>query len=132
MSKAKFGTAINCMDGRVQLPVMQWMKENYNVDYIDTVTEAGPDGILSHKLTKEIESVKSRVLISVEAHGSRIVAIVGHHDCAGNPVSKEEHWRHIKKAANVIRSWDLPVTVIGLWVNAQWQVEVVEIPESVS
>jgi len=31
----KFATAINCMDGRVQLPVINWLMENLSVDYVD-------------------------------------------------------------------------------------------------
>ncbi len=29
MSQGTFGTAINCMDGRVQEPVARWLKEHY-------------------------------------------------------------------------------------------------------
>ena len=43
----KFATALNCMDGRVQLPVIRWGKENYSVDVVDAITEAGMNGILS-------------------------------------------------------------------------------------
>ena len=63
--------------------------------------------------------------ISVEAHGSKVVAVAGHHDCAGNPVTEEEHRRHILRAVETVRSWGFPVTIVGLWVNSNWQVEVV-------
>jgi carbonic anhydrase len=50
--------------------------------------------------------------------------IVGHHDCAGNPVSKEQHLKHIKKSVEKIESWNFKVIkVIGLWVNDKWKVE---------
>ncbi len=129
MSKGKFGTAINCIDGRVQLPVIKWLKENYYLDYIDMITEPGPEKVLSHG--EEIESLKSKVLISVKAHSSNIIAIVGHHDCAGNPVSKEEQLDQIRKAVQVIRSWNLKAIqkVIGLWVDDGWKIEVVDISE---
>lgn len=39
----QFVTAINCMDGRVQEPVIKWMKEKYNATYVDMITEAGPN-----------------------------------------------------------------------------------------
>lgn len=129
MSRDKFGTAINCIDGRVQLPVFKWLKEKYYLDFIDMITEPGPDKVLSQGRAEEIELLKSKVLISIKAHGSDIITIAGHYDCAGNPVSKEEHWNQIRKAVQVIRSWNLPVKVIGIWVNENWEIEVVDIKE---
>jgi len=54
-----------------------------------------------------------------------VVALAGHHDCAANPVPAAAHWEQIREGLQVIRFWNLPVTVIGLWVNEHWQVEVV-------
>ncbi len=121
--KGKFGTAVNCMDGRVQLPVIQWLKGEYGLDYIDMVTEPGPDGLLAGNKPGAVEAIRSRVLISVRAHGSRLIAVAGHDDCAGNPVSPEAHRDHILKAVAAVRAWDLPgVTVRGLWVGADGNV----------
>lgn len=64
-------------------------------------------------------------MISINAHHSGAIVVAGHYDCAGNPVSKEEHLRHIKRCVEVIKSWKLPVRVVGLWVNEQWEVDVV-------
>lgn len=117
-----FCTAINCMDGRIQEPVYDYMKDTCGVSYVDMITAPGPDGIMSRGDTM-CQYIKSAVLISVEKHASKTVAIVGHHDCKGNPVSKEGHWRDIRDSVNKIRSWSLPVNVIGLWVNENWKVE---------
>jgi hypothetical protein len=123
MAHGKFGTAINCMDGRVQLPVIDWLKKNYALDYVDMITEPGPDKIIAGQ-GKELESIKTRVLVSVKAHGSQIIAVAGHHDCAGNPVSREEHQAQLKKAVEVIRSWNLPLKeVIALWVGEDWAIQ---------
>jgi carbonic anhydrase len=125
MAQGKFGTAINCMDGRVQLPVINWLKQNYALDYVDMITEPGPDKIVAGQ-GKELESIKTRVLVSAKAHGSQIIAVAGHHDCAGNPVSREEHQAQLKRAAEVIRSWNLPFKeVIALWVGENWATEIV-------
>jgi len=48
---SKFATAINCMDGRCQLPVIEWMKKRYGVEYVDMITEPGPDGVLAEGRT---------------------------------------------------------------------------------
>jgi carbonic anhydrase len=92
MMKGVFATAINCMDGRVQGPVTEWIKKRYSVDFVDVITEPGPNNILARNLEKSsVESIKKRVEISVRKHGSKLVAIVGHHDCAGNPAEKDFH-----------------------------------------
>lgn len=125
MASGTFGTAVNCMDGRVQAPVAEWVRARYPVQYVDAVTEAGPDGILANGPAQLIESIRQRVLVSVEKHGSPVIVIAGHHDCAGNPVSKEQHALDIQRAMQVIASWNLPVHIIGLWVNEAGGVEVV-------
>jgi len=127
MHKGKFGTAINCMDGRVQAPAMNWLKQKYELDYIDTITEPGPDKMLSQGKPEQVESIKSRVLISVNAHGSETIFVAAHHDCAGNPVSKDEHVKQVRECVKIIKSWKLPVKkVIGAWINESWAVEIIE------
>ena len=126
MAHGKFGAAINCMDGRVQLPVIEWLKMEYGLDFVDMITEPGPDKIMSSGDESGIESIKTRTLISVEKHGSNVVAIVGHYDCAGNPVSKREHEEQVRESMRIVKSWNLPVNVIGLWVNENWQVEALD------
>jgi hypothetical protein len=127
MAHGIFGTAINCMDGRVQFPVANWMKEQFALGYVDMITEPGPDKILASGYGQAVESIKARAQISVNAHGSKIIVIAGHDDCAGNPVSKEQHVLHIKKAVQTIRSWNLPFNkIIGVWVNKDWEIEVID------
>jgi hypothetical protein len=127
MHKGKFGTAINCMDGRVQSPAMNWLKQKYELDYIDTITEPGPEKMLSQGKPEQVESIKSRVLISVNAHGSETIFVAAHHDCAGNPVSKDEHIKQVRECVKIIKSWKLPVkNVIGAWINESWTVEIIE------
>jgi len=123
MSEGKFATAINCMDGRVQVPVTEFLKKKYGVDYIDMITEPGPNGILAaNKDQSIIDSIKRRVGISTGKHGSKHIAIAGHHDCAGNPVDKETHLAHIRSAIKTVKSWGVQAEVIGLWVDDKWKV----------
>ena len=123
MVEGKFGTTINCMDGRTQGPVSDWIKKNHSVDYVDTITEPGSDKTLLGDNSEKIEQIKSKVNISINAHKSSVLVIAGHHDCAGNPVSKEEHISQIKKSAEIIKSWNLPVKVFGVWVNDKWEID---------
>ena len=97
-----FATAINCIDGRAQDPVAAWIRARFGVRYVDTVTEAGADGILARGSAAELEPVRSKVMVSTGAHGSRVVAVVGHHGCAGNPVSLDEHLDDIRKGVDMV------------------------------
>ncbi len=118
----KFCTSVGCMDGRIQLPIIHWLKEKYNVGYVDTITEPGLDKLFANP--SKMQEIKSKVSISVNAHGSKLVLVSGHHDCAGNPVSKNEHMNHIKNTVKTVESWKLPVKVIGAWVNEDWELEI--------
>ena len=125
MSMPSFATSINCIDGRVQNPISEWIKKNYSVDFVDVLSEPGCDLGLSDNSRIE-ERLKSEAIISINAHKSKLIFVSGHYQCAANPVSKEEHYEHIKRAVTRIVSWDLPVRVIGLWINDSWCVELVE------
>ena len=130
MSRTQFCTAINCMDGRTQLPVIQYLQQRFNVAYVDMITEAGPSRILAEEDDRErIEAIRKRTNISVTAHGSTVIAVVGHVDCAGNPVSDEEQWAHLKKALTQIRHWYPELTVLALWVDDQWRVREITWPQ---
>ena len=124
MSDKKFATAVNCMDGRTQAPVAEWMKKNFNVDYVDMVTEPGPIKIVAEfKDIPLIANIKKRVEISVSRHLSKAVAVVGHFDCAGNPVDKTTQVRQISESVKKMKTWGFDVKIVGLWVDEEWKVE---------
>ena len=120
MSKGKFATSVSCIDGRIQFPLAKWIKENYSVDYVDAITEPGVDKKIV--ANSDLESIKSKVGISINAHQSELIVISGHHDCAGNPVSDEEHIAQIKKGVEIISSWNLSVKIIGVWIDGSWSI----------
>ena len=111
------------MDGRVQEPVCAWMRNRFGVDYVDTITEAGPVKILAENADDTaVQSIRRRVDISVGKHGSRVVALVAHHDCAGNPVDKEQQMQQLTLGIDTIVDWGFHVDVLGLWVDEDWRV----------
>lgn len=159
MSKNTFATAINCMDGRVQEPVARFLKERYPVKYVDMITEAGPDGVLAAEKSGSagsdgaaaggpgagtgeeegnpiLRGMREKVGISVYKHGSSVIAVAGHYDCAGNPVAEEVHKEHIKQAVKIVKDWvsgpgsgcgeeekgGQAIEVIGLWIDENWEV----------
>ena len=120
MAQGKFATSVSCMDGRIQVPITNWIKENFSADYVDTITEPGIDKQVAGNT--DLESIKSKVGISIDKHKSDLVVVSGHYDCAGNPVSNEEHITQIKKGVEVISSWNLGVKVVGVWVDDTWKI----------
>lgn len=123
---AKFMTAINCMDGRTQLPVIDYLKRNFQVDYVDVITMPGPNRILAEQKDEVLLNyLRNCIEISVKQHGSNTVAIIGHYDCAGNPADKETQHEHIRSSIKTMKLWNFNVKFIGLWVNEFWQIEVV-------
>jgi hypothetical protein len=125
MSSGTFATVVNCIDGRAQGPVSDWIKIHCQASFVDTITTPGPDKLLSSGPHSKVDHVREAVEVSVNAHKSGAVVVAGHYDCAANKVSDDEHREQIRAAAAVMRSWGLPVRVAGLWVNEWWQIEVV-------
>lgn len=109
------------MDGRVQLPVLEWIKAHYPVDFVDVITEAGMDGHLAKNddLSRVLQSIK----ISTEVNNSTRLFVVGHYDCRGNPVDEARHRRDISGAVERLKPLCTVRAIAGLWVNDRWQVE---------
>lgn len=123
----KFGTSIHCMDGRIQEPIIRYIKSHYAITYVDTITEPGPCGILSEQSDRSLlESMDRRVFISLDKHGSTIIFISGHHDCAGNPVPKEVQVEQLRKSEIYLRSKYPAATIVMLWINENWEVEKID------
>jgi hypothetical protein len=118
-----FCTAINCMDGRVQLPVISYLKRRFLVDYVDMITEPGPVRFLGSDLEAEGSfSILRRVEVSVRAHGSQAIAVVAHDDCAGNPLSENEQREQLERSVALLRERYPSLEVIGLWIDGSWKV----------
>jgi hypothetical protein len=169
-----FATAINCMDGRTQEPIINYMKQGFKVDYVDMINEPGPVKALAENINFDIlkkladlelqvsrikadskkkfenamnvmtfaeageqeiarnlldisilESIHKRMNISVNLHGSKVVAVVAHHDCAGNPVEKERQLEQLNASVNTLKSWGFAVEYIKLWVDNNWRVQLI-------
>lgn len=115
-------TCLNCMDGRTQLPVINWIRKKYQIAFVDVITEAGMDWALASK--DSINEILRSINISIKINKSTIIFVVGHYDCRGNPVNKEAHCEHIAKALKRLKEYFPKIKIVGLWVNRRWQVEV--------
>ncbi len=124
MSLAVFATAVNCIDGRAQMPVISYIKSKLNVQYVDMITEAGTVKYFDDPGNPRMEeAIKKSVMVSVEAHKSSNVFVIAHADCAGNPVDTTVQKQQALQAKSKMESWGLPIKVFSLWVNENWQVE---------
>jgi len=114
-------TAITCIDGRAQQPIVDYLKRVHGVDTVDVVTAPGVNKLLAASMSSaHAEFLKGHATISVTAHHAEFIAVAGHHDCAGNPVDDQEQQRHIVAAVRTVEAWDLGVRVIGVWVDGAW------------
>jgi carbonic anhydrase len=87
------------------------------------ITEPGPIKYLAdNKSSPILESIKNRVDISLNKHGSKHIAIIGHYDCAGNPVDNNTQRHQIHDAIRTLQTWYNDVKIIGLWVDENWTV----------
>jgi carbonic anhydrase len=120
----KFATAITCIDGRVQQPIVDWMKLHTNVHYVDLITEPGPDKLVSSE-SPAVDEVVRKVSFSIHHHASTVVALTGHHDCAANAGDKDDHIEQILAGIRVLLSYNLNVRILGLWLSEWNSVELV-------
>ncbi len=115
------------MDGRTQLPAINWIKDNYGIDWVDMITEPGMDGLLAEKPMEELSDIIRKVDISIKVHDTKEIFIVAHHDCIGNPVDEKKHEQHVQKAVEKLKKLKPDMKIIGLWVDHKFTVK--KIPE---
>ncbi len=109
------------MDGRIQIPAIDYLQEFFKADYVDIISEAGPNAILANKTDPNLlQSIYNRVDISVGQHHSVGIALIGHHDCAGNPSSDSKQQQQIVNGVKCIQQAYAGSQVIGLWVDKTW------------
>ncbi len=131
MAHGKFATLITCMDGRVQRAGYDFMMNECCVDYVDVITEPGPNKILAENNEESvIQNIFHRIDVSVLTHKSNTIAIAGHYDCAGNPVDKLHQDVHTTQAVQLIKSKYPNKKVIGLWIEQGFKtIEIIYIQE---
>lgn len=81
------------------------------------------DGVLSNQ--DDISEILRSIAISVNVNKSTRLFIVGHYDCRGNPIEESVHRRQIIKAVTRLKTHWPNHEIVGLWVNREWEVEVI-------
>ncbi len=115
-----FCTVINCMDGRVQLPVIKYLQTYFKAEYVDSITEAGPIAGLAQGLAdSRTEGILKKLRVSADLHRSLGLAVIAHHDCAGNPVEKEVQLEQLRASIVFLKEKQPNLEIIGLWVDTE-------------
>ena len=119
----RFCTALNCIDGRAQLPVILYLQNRFHADYVDMITEPGINRLLGQNADPElVELLLKKLEISLLNHTPVAIAVAGHYDCAGNPASEEQQQEDIRQAVSFLRECYAHLEVIGLWLDDRFTV----------
>lgn len=123
----KYGTVLECMDGRSLRKVADYLITSFGVRHLDTITTAG---LVKHiaEDTTQTPFLLSNVDISIRRHGSHQIAVVAHHDCAGNPVSDKTQKQQLATALARLSDVHPEADVVALWLNENWIVERIRRP----
>ena len=123
--KNEFVTAINCMDGRVQVPVNRYLKTKYDARFVDIISEAGPISYILDLDNDILKNMYKKVNISIKIHKSNVLALCAHTDCAGVALGMTDaaQINTIKTAVIRMRKEFKDIEIIGLFVNNEWEVE---------
>jgi len=122
------GTIVNCMDGKVQLPAIDFSKHIWKVSWVDVVTEAVPEKILSE--AKDQDTI-SRICQNIEAslcgQQTKRLAIVAHSGCDINRVSDDKKKEMLRRAVGYLKNRYTDADVIGIWVDGKIKASKIEL-----
>jgi carbonic anhydrase len=110
------------MDGRPLRKVADYLATSFGVRHLDTITTAGMIRHLADD-TDQTDTILANLDVSIEQHGSRQMAVVAHHDCAGNPLPADAQQQQLAKAVRRLRQRYPAAEVVGLWLGEHWIVE---------
>ncbi len=117
-------TCLTCMDGRIQIPVINWIRRSSKVKFVDIISGPGMDKILTTPHA-QMDAILTGIKVSTTINHSSHIFVVGHFDCRGNPVPYETHLEQIIAGSKRIKKLFPSYPITGLWVNSQWRVNTI-------
>lgn len=115
-----FAVVLNCIDGRAQQPLLDWVRARYDVDFADVITEPGIDALLAVGSSAAQEAVLDKVCVSRLAHLSCHLVVAGHHDCAASPVDRAVHEQHLRTCVQRLRAALPRFDVTAVYLDETW------------
>ncbi|MHC4097781.1 MAG: carbonic anhydrase, partial [Planctomycetota bacterium] len=73
--------------------------------------------------SEQAKSILRRTDISIKKHKSTGIAVIAHHDCAGNPVDDQRQISQLTPAVNFLAEHYPNVEITGLWLDSNFQVK---------
>lgn len=116
-TRAAFGVALTCIDGRAVPVVHRELCREWGVDFVDLVTLPGPEAAVPE--LPEQHMVWDALQISVHRHGSMRAAVVAHTDCAANDVDAGTRHEQVRAALFEVRHLLRGVDVSGWVLNTE-------------
>lgn len=106
----KTGIVLECVERRTKnVRLLEKIEETFGFDgYLQTAP--GIDGKLVHGSEAERSVLRDWIGLLVEHKDPACIVLVGHCDCAGHPVSNEQHEADVRAGVEVLEAWfDVPV-----------------------
>lgn len=114
------GTVVNCMDGMIQLPVIEFVKNVWNVGWVDVITEAAPDKILFENSDNEtILRIHRNIQISLEGQKAKHLAIVSHSHCDSHKASDNKKVEMLHCIVGNLKRIYPNADVMGIWIDKE-------------
>jgi hypothetical protein len=114
---AERATAVNCIDGRTQRPVLDHVATRFGARNIDLVTAPGAVRHLAAEPTAVGTSLIEAVRVSMTVNESTQIAVVAHQDCRGNPVPDRTQEAQLVSAAATLRLHFPEADVVALFLD---------------
>jgi len=127
-NNSDYGTIVNCLDGTIQLPAIDFAKKLWKVNRIDVITDAAPEKILSEtKDQKTIERICQNIEASLCDQHTKRLAIVSHSSCDINKVSDKNKKEMLSKAISYLKARYINIEVVGIWFDGNIKATKIEI-----
>ena len=127
-NNSDYGTIINCMDGTIQLPAIDFAKKLWKVNRIDVITDVAPEKILSEKKDqKTIERICQNIEASLCDQHTKRLAIVSHSTCDINKASDSSKKEMLQKAISYLKAKYTDIEVVGIWFDGNIKASLIEL-----
>ena len=127
-NNSDYGTIVNCLDGTVQLPAIDFAKKLWKVNRVDVITEAAPEKILSETKDREtIERICKNIEASICDQHTKRLAIVSHSNCDINNVSDTNKKDMLSKAIGYLKARFIDIEIVGIWFDGNIKATKIEI-----
>jgi len=125
--QTNYGTVINCIDGDAQLPALRFFNNAWKTDWVDLITEAAPEKLLSEGTdTTAIGHLFRNILESLDGQSEKRLAIVSHATCSCCVASKDAKLEMLRKSGRYLVKQFPDVKVAGIWLDRNGRPGIIE------